>query len=78
MSTIDLSSPPPHHRFSVSIEREEIAAEHRVRLFKGSVLIVKHIRFKFRSCVQAVPGAGSCGVRQPRFSKRINAFRITR
>ncbi|MFO1145404.1 MAG: hypothetical protein U1E33_02080 [Rhodospirillales bacterium] len=56
-------------QFSVSIEREEIAAEHRVRLFKGSVLIIKHIRFKFRSCVQAVPGAGSCGVQQPRFSK---------
>ena len=34
MSSIDLNSPPPNHKFSVSIDREETEGERRVRLFK--------------------------------------------
>ncbi len=34
MSTIDLDAPPPNHKFSVTVEREETAGERGVRLFK--------------------------------------------
>lgn len=45
MSTIDLKSPPPNHQFSVSVVREETAAEIRVRLFKDVALFVTAIGF---------------------------------
>lgn len=45
MSTIDLDAPPPNHKYSVSIEREETAGERRVRLFKDIALFVVAIVF---------------------------------
>lgn len=45
MSTLDLSTPPPNHRYSVSVEREETAAERGVRLFKDVALFLVGIGF---------------------------------
>ncbi|GKT25079.1 hypothetical protein [Acidovorax sp. SUPP3334] len=45
MSTIDLNSPPPNHKFSVSVEREETDGERRVRLFKDVALFVVAVGF---------------------------------
>lgn len=45
MSTIDLNSPPPNHKYSVSVEREETAVERRVRLFKDVALFMVAIGF---------------------------------
>lgn len=45
MSTIDLSTPPPNHHYSVSIEREETASERGVRLFKDVALFLVGICF---------------------------------
>ena len=45
MSTIDLNSPPPNHKFSVSIDREETDGERNVRLFKDVVLFLVAIAF---------------------------------
>lgn len=45
MSSIDLNSPPPNHKFSVAIDREETAGERRVRLFKDVALFVVAIGF---------------------------------
>lgn len=45
MSTIDLNSPPPNHKYSVSVEREETAGERRVRLFKDVALFSVAIGF---------------------------------
>lgn len=45
MSSIDLSNPPPNHKYSVSIEREETDGERRVRLFKDVALFVVAIAF---------------------------------
>lgn len=45
MSTIDLSSPPPNHQFSVSVEKEESTAERNVRLFKDVVIFLVAIVF---------------------------------
>lgn len=45
MSTIDLNTPPPNHKFSVSVEREETAGERRVRLFKDVALFLVAIAF---------------------------------
>ena len=45
MSTIDLSAPPPNHKFKVASEREETADERRVRLFKDVALFVVAIAF---------------------------------
>ncbi|WP_020203532.1 hypothetical protein [Cupriavidus sp. WS] len=45
MSTIDLNSPPPNHKYSVSVEREETAGERRVRLFKDVALFAVAIGF---------------------------------
>ena len=45
MSSIDLNSPPPNHKFTVSIDREETAGERRVRLFKDIALFVVAIGF---------------------------------
>jgi len=33
-NSIDLNNPPPNHKFSVSVEREETDGERNVRLFK--------------------------------------------
>ncbi|MBX9897810.1 MAG: hypothetical protein K2Y17_07905 [Qipengyuania sp.] len=45
MSTIDLNSPPPNHKFSVSLDREETVAERNVRLFKDVALFVVALAF---------------------------------
>jgi hypothetical protein len=45
VSIIDLNTPPPNHKYSVSVEREETAAERRVRLFKDVVLFVVAVGF---------------------------------
>ena len=45
MSTIDLNAPPPNHKFSVSVEREETLGERRVRLFKDVALFLLAIAF---------------------------------
>lgn len=45
MSTIDLDTPPPNHKYSVSVEREETDGERRVRLFKDVALFVVAIAF---------------------------------
>ncbi len=45
MSTIDLNTPPPNHKFSVSVEREETAGERHVRLFKDVALFLVAIAF---------------------------------
>ena len=45
MSTIDLDCPPPNHKYSVSVEREETAGERRVRLFKDVALFLVAIAF---------------------------------
>jgi hypothetical protein len=45
MSTIDLNSPPPNHKYNVSVEREETAGERRVRLFKDVSLFVIAVGF---------------------------------
>lgn len=45
MNTIDLDSPPPNHKYSVSVEREETASELRVRLFKDVALFVVALGF---------------------------------
>jgi hypothetical protein len=38
VSTIDLNSPPPQHKFKVAIEREETDGERTVRLVKDLAL----------------------------------------
>ena len=45
MSQIDLNAPPPGHKYSVSIEREEATAERRVRLFKDIILFLVGVGF---------------------------------
>jgi hypothetical protein len=45
MNRIDLDSPPPNHKYSVSIEREETAWELYVRLFKDVALFVVAVGF---------------------------------
>jgi len=45
VSTIDLNSPPPNHKFSVSVEREETAGERQVRLFKDVALFLVAVAF---------------------------------
>jgi hypothetical protein len=45
MNRIDLDSPPPNHKYSVSIEREETASELYVRLFKDVALFVVAVGF---------------------------------
>jgi hypothetical protein len=45
MSTIDLNTPPPNHKYSVSIEREETDGERYVRLFKDVMLFLVAICF---------------------------------
>lgn len=42
---IDLNTLPPHHKYSVSIEREETVAELRVRLFKDVTLFMTALGF---------------------------------
>ena len=45
MSNIDLNNPPPNHKFSVTVEREETSGERRVRLFKDIALFVVALAF---------------------------------
>ncbi len=45
MSTIDLNAPPPNHKFSVSVEREETVGERNVRLFKDVTLFIVAVLF---------------------------------
>ncbi|MEK9141042.1 MAG: hypothetical protein AAB308_08330 [Nitrospirota bacterium] len=45
MSTIDLNTPPPNHKYTVSIEREETDGERKVRLFKDIALFVVALLF---------------------------------
>jgi hypothetical protein len=45
VSTIDLNTPPPNHKFSVSVEREETDSERHVRLFKDVVLFLVAVAF---------------------------------
>ncbi len=45
MTIIDFDKPPPDHKFSVSIERVETAADRRVRLFKDIVLFLAALGF---------------------------------
>ena len=40
MSQLDLGNPPPGHKFSVSVEREEQLAERNVRPFKDVTIFV--------------------------------------
>jgi cytochrome c biogenesis protein CcdA len=45
VSSIDLNSPPPGHKFNISVERDETEGERKVRLFKDVVLFVVAIIF---------------------------------
>ena len=45
MSTIDLNTPPPNHKFSVSVEREEFSGDRYVRWFKDVVLFLVALGF---------------------------------
>lgn len=45
MSSIDLNSPPPGHKFNVSVESVESDGERKVRLFKDVVLFVVALIF---------------------------------
>ena len=45
MNTIDLDSPPPNHRYSIAVEREETTGERAVRLFKDVVLFAAALGF---------------------------------
>lgn len=45
MSTIDLNTPPPDHKYSISIERKETAGERGIRLFKDVALFLVGIGF---------------------------------
>ncbi|MBX9643629.1 MAG: hypothetical protein K2W91_05945 [Novosphingobium sp.] len=45
MSKLDLSAPPPNHKFSVSVEREETQEERYVRLFKDVAIFLLAVGF---------------------------------
>jgi len=45
VSTVDLNNPPPGHRFNLSDERHETAAEQAIRLFKDVTLFLLAIAF---------------------------------
>ncbi|CAG7857557.1 hypothetical protein MCAMS1_02426 [biofilm metagenome] len=45
MSSIDLNSPPPGHKFNISVEPDETDGERKVRLFKDVALFVVAIIF---------------------------------
>ena len=45
MSQIDLNNPPPNHKFSVSVDREETSGERQVRLFKEVAVFVAALAF---------------------------------
>jgi hypothetical protein len=40
VSQIDLNNPPPNHKYTVSIDREETTGERGVRLFKDVALFL--------------------------------------
>jgi hypothetical protein len=45
VSKIDLTKPPPNHKFDVSIVRDETDSERRVRLFKDVALFAVALSF---------------------------------
>jgi len=45
VSSIDLNSPPPGHKFSISVERVETEGERKVRLFKDVLLFIVALIF---------------------------------
>ncbi len=45
MSIIDLNNPPPNHRYTVSVDREETDAERYVRLAKDVGLFIAALLF---------------------------------
>jgi hypothetical protein len=45
VSSIDLNSPPPGHKFNISVERDETDGERKVRLFKDVALFVVALIF---------------------------------
>jgi flagellar biogenesis protein FliO len=45
VSKIDLNNPPPNHKFSVSVEKEESPGDQKVRLFKDVGLFIVAIGF---------------------------------
>jgi hypothetical protein len=45
VSTIDLNQPPPGHKFSVAVEKEETPAEAKVRLGKDVALFAFSLMF---------------------------------
>jgi hypothetical protein len=45
VSTIDLNSPPPNHKFNVKVEPEETDNERSVRLFKDLALFLVALGF---------------------------------
>jgi hypothetical protein len=45
VSTIDLNTPPPNHKYRVSVEREETEGERNVRLFKDVAIFLVAIAF---------------------------------
>lgn len=45
MSNIDLNTPPPGHKFSVSVDKEETPGERGVRLFKEVVFFLVAVGF---------------------------------
>lgn len=62
MSVIDLNAPPPNHKYSVSIEREETKAERGVRLFKDVALFLVAIAFVvliIGLCVNTLSSSGT-------------------
>jgi hypothetical protein len=45
LSTLDFNAPPPNHKVSVSVEREETSSERNVRLFKDVAIFLVAIAF---------------------------------
>ncbi len=45
MNPLNLDTPPPNHKFSISVEREETGAERGVRLFKDVALFCIALAF---------------------------------
>lgn len=45
MSSIDLNSPPPGHKFNISVERDETDGERKVHLFKDVALFMAGLIF---------------------------------
>jgi len=70
MNNIDLNNPPPNHKYSVSVEREETDIERNVRLFKDVELFSVAIGFVIVIswlCFNAVPSSTT----SPEEKKRV-------